>query len=117
MNPVAVSRATFHTWLKAPPRYSVLMVKSDECVPCGRVLPIFQKYAKAWAGDYDVQFATYTIDWNDIDFVQNTLHVKVTPTFFVYDYETQVYSLASAKRIQELKNFLLENVPFTTVDM
>lgn len=112
MKPVALSRATFHTWLQAPHRYSVLMVKSDECVPCGRVLPIFEKYAKTWSGQYDVQFATYTIDWKDKDFVYNTLQVKVTPTFYVYDGETKVYSLASAKRIQELKDFLLENVPF-----
>lgn len=47
--PVVLTRATFHTWLKAnSPRYSVLMVKKDDCVPCGRVLPIYEKYANAW---------------------------------------------------------------------
>lgn len=112
MSPVALTRATFHTWLQAPPRYSVLMVKSNECAPCGRVLPIYEKYAKSWGNEYDVQFGTYTIDWTDLDFVHNILQVKVTPTFFVYDGNTRVYSLASAKRIHELKGFLLENVPF-----
>jgi thiol-disulfide isomerase/thioredoxin len=117
MKPVVLSRATFHTWLKSPPRYSVLMVKSDECVPCGRVLPIFEKYANVWGTEYDVQFGTYTINWKDKDFVYNTLGIKVTPTFQVYDGGNKVYSLSSATRIGELKNFLLENVPFKELDM
>lgn len=117
MKPVAVTRATLFTWLQARPRYSVLMVKSDECIPCGRVLPIFEKYASAWSNGYDVQFATYTIDWKDIDFVKEALDTKVTPTFYVFDGETKVYTLASAKRIHELKDFLLENVPFNMPEL
>ena len=117
MKPVALTRATFHTWLQARPRYSVLMVKSNECIPCGRVLPIFEKYASLWSNGYDVQFATYTIDLSDIDFAKNILDIHVTPTFCVYDGATRVYTLASAKRIQELKGFLLENVPFDKPDI
>jgi thiol-disulfide isomerase/thioredoxin len=117
MKPVALTRATFHTWLQARPRYSVLMVKSDECVPCGRVLPIFEKYAKAWSEGFDIQFATYTIDWKDIEFAKQVLDVQVTPTFYVFDGETKVFRLASAKRIQELRDFLLENVPSNIPDM
>lgn len=117
MKSFALTSATFQSWLKAPPRFSVLMVKHDECIPCGRVFPTYEKYATAWGTEYDIQFATYTIATNDRDFVANTLKVKVTPTFQVYDNGQIVYSLSSASRIGELKNFLLENIPFKELDI
>lgn len=117
MKPFALTSATFHSWLKAPPRFSVLMVKHDDCVPCGRAFPIFEKYSAAWGTEYDVQFATYTIAKSDYEFVSKTLNVKATPTFHVYDNGQIVYSLCSASRIGELKNFLLENIPFKELDI
>lgn len=113
MKAVALTSGTFHTWLKSTnKRYSVLMVKSDECIPCGRVTPIYEKYVKYWSSHHDVQFGTYTINWSDREFIQSKLQIKATPTFHVYDGETKVFSLTSASRINELKAFLLENIPF-----
>lgn len=111
MKPTVLTSAHFHKWLRAPPRYSVIMVKMDDCVPCGRVAPIFEKYARDWAEHQDVQFGTYSVDWNDRFFIENVLFIKATPTFQVYDGEKKILTIMSAKRVYELKDFLQSRAP------
>lgn len=114
MKPVVLHTSTmFHTWLQAPPRFSVLMVKMDECIPCGRVLPIFEKYSRDWSSSPNVQFAVYTINWREQTFVQSELGVTSTPTFLVYDGNSKVFVMRSAKRINELKAFIQAQVPLS----
>lgn len=117
MNPTQLTSAHFHTWLRAPPRYSVLMVKMNDCVPCGRVTPIFNKYSRDWSENKDVQFGMYSIDWNDRFFIESVLQVKATPTFQVYDGETKVLTIVSAKRVYELKDFLQSRSPLRMIEL
>lgn len=77
------------------------MVKQDECIPCGRVAPMFVALANKY--DTVAQFGTHTIDANDFAFAHDVLGVSCTPTFLIYKNGEVVYRLSSAKRFAELK--------------
>lgn len=104
MNIFAITATEYTPWIARSPKYAVLMVKMDDCIPCGRVYPTFKKMSRDFP---DVQFATYDIVASDQHFVQNVLAVKNTPTFIVYHDQRVVLRVSSAKRIQEVKQYLL----------
>lgn len=81
------------------------MVKQLDCIPCGRVTPMYialmNKYKNV------AQFGVHTIDANDYAFAKNTLTITSTPTFIVYNKDNEIeYRLSSAKRFTELKRFM-----------
>ena len=110
MKTVRVTAKSFPSWVQKK-RYSVLMVKLEDCFPCERALPPFEKLALSrGTEDKNVQFGIYTIGetLEDKLFAKDILGIRTVPTFYIYDGEADeyIFVVSSAKKINDLDKYI-----------